>query len=435
MSDEKKSNIDDEEYINDGYKYVKEKDKLLASISIKRSKQNDSIKDAAKIEIMKKLMAVTRNEETDDIQKCIGQITISFDGSENTYRYGTGTIYKHLGGKYYLVITCAHNLVYFDDIKNGKEKAKKLFYLPNGVQDQNNRLVCIDWIAHKDYNARIDHCENDIGIILCYDAKKYYKKNNINVNESIRIDTCIKDKIKRCKIFGYPVKCEGQLLGKEGTATKDNNYNEWKYSNINTYPGHSGAALYKLQELDDVDVFIIYGIHIFGNMQQNINRGVYLNNNRLEWIENTENKMNEKMIQHKESRKKKKHKKTANEITAFLASIGLSQYCKNFDDRGLELMDDLNVVDNDFLVDTLLITDFRDMRKIVKAIKNYKKEPSKQDKPQQTISPKQPFNEPPPTQDKPVNPQSKQNKLQHPTQPVFDITHITTDSIKKKKKK
>eukprot|EP01084_Bolivina_argentea_P294021 505807_1 len=317
MSDEKeiKYNQDIEEKINDGYKYVEQTDNLLASgSSSKRSKQNDSNKDNAKIEILKKLITITRSEETDKIQKCIGQVTISYDGNNNAYRYGTGTIYKHLDGKYYLMITCAHNVVYFNDRNNKKQYAKKLFYLPNGIQDEDTRLICIEWIAHPNYNPNITHCPYDIGIVLCYDPRKYCKKNNLNVNEFIRINNWNKNQLKHCKIFGYPVKCEGQLMGREGIANKDNN--EWKYT-INTYPGQSGSSLYKVKELDDGDeIYTIYGIHTFGNIDQNINRGVYLDQNRIKWIKQTENVMNEKMNIHKQAKKKDK-KVNSNEITIF----------------------------------------------------------------------------------------------------------------------
>eukprot|EP01084_Bolivina_argentea_P254256 427411_1 len=212
--------------INDGYHYVERTDNLLASRS-KRTKQNDSNKNGAKMEIMKNLTAIKRYEETDQIQKCIGQVTISRDGG-STYRYGTGTVYKQLHGKYYLVITCAHNLVYFNDKANKKENAQKLFYLPNGVKDESVRLVCVEWIAHEKYDPNRSHCPYDIGLILCYDPTKYYKKQNINVNEFVSIDKYKKQTLKRCNIFGYPVKCEGQLMGKFGTANKDQEYDEWK---------------------------------------------------------------------------------------------------------------------------------------------------------------------------------------------------------------
>eukprot|EP01084_Bolivina_argentea_P287765 493788_1 len=314
-----KENKDIDEDINDGYKPIKQMDKLLSGGS-KRSKQNENIRiKSTKIEIMDKLSQVTRNEETDKIQKCIGQICISYDGDDNEYRYGTGTTYKHLNGKYYLVITCAHNLVHFDDIKNKKQTAKKLFYLPNGVQDQKNRLKCIDWMAHEQYNARMDHCPYDIGMILCHDPKKYYQKQKLNINEFIRIDKTNKNHLKRCYIYGYPVKCEGLLMGKRGMLNKEQD--EWKYR-INTYGGQSGSALYKVKELDDDnDMFTIYGIHTFGNIKQNINRGVYLDQTRIEWIKNIENVMLDKMYKHKETKNKNNKVIQDNEVMIFLKAI------------------------------------------------------------------------------------------------------------------
>eukprot|EP01084_Bolivina_argentea_P287767 493794_1 len=280
------SDIDYIDNINDGYKYVKRTDTLLASHS-KRVKQNDSNKSSAN-QIMNTLTQIARGKETDKMQKCIGQVAISYDGDDEYY-YGTGTVYKHLDSKYYLVITCAHNLIYSDDRNNKQEKAKKIFYLAKGIKCEKIRLTCIEWIVHEQYNADLKHCPNDIGIILCKDSKKYYKKQKINVNELIRIDSSKKNELENCNVFGYPVKCEGQLMGKMGTVNKDHKYKEWKYSNIETYPGQSGSPLYKVEKPDDnTEIITIYGIHTFGNIQQNVNRGVYLDKSRIKWIKNKE---------------------------------------------------------------------------------------------------------------------------------------------------
>eukprot|EP01084_Bolivina_argentea_P170754 295884_1 len=98
MVDEK-GDTDNE--IDDGYENVR-KHALLAS-SEKRSQQSGS---DYKVENLK---TVKRNANIDTIKKCIGQIMISYDGS-NDYFYGTGTVYKVLNAKYCLIITCAHNL-------------------------------------------------------------------------------------------------------------------------------------------------------------------------------------------------------------------------------------------------------------------------------------------------------------------------------------
>eukprot|EP01084_Bolivina_argentea_P091074 163999_1 len=126
MSDEKKnaytddSDEDSDEEIDDGYKPVQQTDNLLASGIKKRAKQNEkettfitylkkktknektknekTKNERTKIEIEKNLMPIKRNEEPDDIQKCIGQVQISWDGSDDDYYYGTGTVYKKLKG-------------------------------------------------------------------------------------------------------------------------------------------------------------------------------------------------------------------------------------------------------------------------------------------------------------------------------------------------
>eukprot|EP01084_Bolivina_argentea_P227353 383972_1 len=172
---------------------------------------------------------------------------ISFDGSTD-YFYGTGTVYKLLNSKYCLIITCAHNLIQYNEAAQSKQRAKQLYYLPNGKQDESKRLICVDWIAHEKYNPNIPHCQYDLGIVLCYDGIKYYKKEDININ-AIRINEYKKNMLKNCHIFGYPVKAEGILMGNGGRARKVNN--EWVYENMYTYPGESGSVIYKESEDED----------------------------------------------------------------------------------------------------------------------------------------------------------------------------------------
>eukprot|EP01084_Bolivina_argentea_P170755 295886_1 len=149
--------------IDDGYKNVT-KHALLAS-SEKRGQQNGTNYEV-------KLKTV-KTDNIDFIQKCIGQIMISYDGSDN-YFYGTGTMYKQFNSKYCLILTCAHNLVEYNDIKKSKQKATKIFYLPKGINHNKIRLECIDWVAHEKYDPNIKHCPYDIGVILCCDGFKYY---------------------------------------------------------------------------------------------------------------------------------------------------------------------------------------------------------------------------------------------------------------------
>eukprot|EP01084_Bolivina_argentea_P223939 378785_1 len=81
---------DSDEEIDDGYKIVQKTDNLLASAVKKRDKQSESNKENTKNEIKENLISIKRNEESDDIQKCIGQVVISYDGSDDNYYYGTG---------------------------------------------------------------------------------------------------------------------------------------------------------------------------------------------------------------------------------------------------------------------------------------------------------------------------------------------------------
>eukprot|EP01084_Bolivina_argentea_P052443 96333_1 len=178
----------------------------------------------AKNKIWVKLNTIRKGEEKHQIQKCIGQVAIDFYGN-GKMRYGTGTIYKHLGGKYYLAITAASNLVFVNDKICEQERTNKVFYLPYGLKDQSVRLLCVDWITHESFNARVDHDENDIGIVLCWDGLKHYRKQKVKVNDCVRIEASCQDQLTDCNIYGYPVQFGGQLMGSVGTAKKYKN--EW----------------------------------------------------------------------------------------------------------------------------------------------------------------------------------------------------------------
>eukprot|EP01084_Bolivina_argentea_P020045 37315_1 len=105
-------------------------------------------------------------------------------------------------------------------------------------------------------------------------------------SEQTNEDICI----KLCSIFGYPVKMKGQLMGQIGKAKQDaHNTGYWKYSDIHTYPGQSGSALYK--ETDNGEAYNVYGIHIFGGTDKQSNRGVKINDDKIEWIQKTEKEM------------------------------------------------------------------------------------------------------------------------------------------------
>eukprot|EP01084_Bolivina_argentea_P083235 150718_1 len=274
--------------------------------------------------------------------------------------------------------------------QNQKKEHNNYFFLPNGKQDESKRLVCVDWVAHEHYNPNIKHCPYDIGIILCYDGIKYYKKQNINI-DAIRINEYKKDFLKNCHIFGYPVKAEGILMGNSGRARKVNN--EWVYKDINTYPGESGSVIYK--ESDDEDTYTIYGIHTFGDIKKQFNIGVQLDNNKINWIKNTENKMLIKMKEDQILRKNKKQSKVI-QVKRFLESIGLGNRYKNFEDRGCTRMNDLKDADSNELRSEFLITDYGERKIILNGIKKYFAK-DKSDEKQPQILQKQPpqYGQPP----------------------------------------
>eukprot|EP01084_Bolivina_argentea_P058624 107044_1 len=186
---------DDE--INDGYKPDNMKKNLLATSNRGfQQNHNDPLSQSSPNTLEK----VNRSNDIDEIQNFIGQIAIIYkDLPAKTYYYGTGTNYKHvLSNKYYIILTCAHNL-----LRRKNQPAVKIFYLPQGMkqiesndekkesnkQTEEPRLECISWRYYPKYNPELMHCANDIGLILCYDGCKYYKKLKLqeNVNELIDI--------------------------------------------------------------------------------------------------------------------------------------------------------------------------------------------------------------------------------------------------------
>eukprot|EP01084_Bolivina_argentea_P083236 150720_1 len=293
--------------------------------------------------------------------------------------------------------------------QNQKKEHNNYFFLPNGKQDESKRLVCVDWVAHEHYNPNIKHCPYDIGIILCYDGIKYYKKQNINI-DAIRINEYKKDFLKNCHIFGYPVKAEGILMGNSGRARKVNN--EWVYKDINTYPGESGSVIYK--ESDDEDTYTIYGIHTFGDIKKQFNIGVQLDNNKINWIKNTENKMLIKMKEDQILRKNKKQSKVI-QVKRFLESIGLGNRYKNFEDRGCTRMNDLKDADSNELRSEFLITDYGERKIILNGIKKYfakDKSDEKHDKEPQILQVKSKSKQQPPHVPINVNNNNKPQILQ-----------------------
>eukprot|EP01084_Bolivina_argentea_P077633 140858_1 len=365
---------DDEIY--DDYKPDKHK-QLLAS-SNRGLQQNDTPAQSS----ARTLEKVNREPDIDEIQWFIGQICITYkDLSADSYYYGTGTTCKHLGGKYYVVLTCAHNL-----LRKKDQPATQLFYLPKGknISEEDERkeknmqkemrLQCIKWQYYDKYNPDMMHCQNDIGIILCYDARKYYKKLKLDEDINDIIDIAFsknKKKLKYCNIYGYPVDCPGILMGSKGSAKRSkDNVGEWEYK-IHTFPGESGSALYVWN--DDEEKFRIYGVHTFGDVVQQINIGVKLTEEHYNWINNTiEQVMIPAMNDHKTMRAEKKKQKSS-DLQLFLETIGLGQYYKNFTDRGCDKMNDLieAELDSNDLKDEFLITEWKHRKQILKGVKAY----------------------------------------------------------------
>eukprot|EP01084_Bolivina_argentea_P180595 312022_1 len=179
--------------------------------------------------------------------------------------------------------------------------------------------------------------------------------------------------MKHCNIYGYPVDSKGMLMGSKGAAkiSKDN-IGEWEYK-IHTFPGESGSALYVWN--GDEDKFRIYGIHTFGDVVQQVNIGVKLNEEHYNWISDTiEKVMIPAMNEHKTKRGGGKKKKSeSSDLQVFLETIGLGHYYKNFKDRGCDKMNDLKEakVNSNDLKDEFLITEWKHRKQILEGVKGY----------------------------------------------------------------
>ena len=89
-------------------------------------------------------------------------------------------------------------------------------------------------------------------------------------------------------VFGYPAASKGALQGTTGdTEKKDGGDEYWTYEDINTYPGMAGCAIFK--KVNKVKMGI-YGIHIYCDIAKQINMGIFLNDDKVKWIEMVSNK-------------------------------------------------------------------------------------------------------------------------------------------------
>ena len=85
-----------------------------------------------------------------------------------------------------------------------------------------------------------------------------------------------------------------------------------------TYPGQSGSAVYRvIEDSDGNERYSIHGIHTFGDVSTQINRGVMINNEKIEWILKKEKEMIQRMNVHKQM--KKAQKKEPKQTVSFLS--------------------------------------------------------------------------------------------------------------------
>eukprot|EP01083_Nonionella_stella_P158867 517557_1 len=275
---------------------------------------HDMSNDEEKTKYESQLSAISKKADDRSIVKCIGRVFIQRKATTSQLHSGTGTVFKKWENGYIAVLTCAHNILDDDNTE-----AHKIWFAPDPQnKDPKTKLKCIAWYYPRDrYECKYDttqkHDPYDLGILICKDKHNYY--DAVNVNDDIRIIDSNQKQLK-CNIFGYPKKWNDNVLyGMSGGVELNNKHDEYHYK-IETYPGHSGSPIFQSSE-DDNQRFMIYGIHIYGDEDNQDNIGIKLDENKLKWIENHVDGIDKIMTKYANSHKEMKSQLKSWEYKSF----------------------------------------------------------------------------------------------------------------------
>eukprot|EP01084_Bolivina_argentea_P035108 65123_1 len=332
------------------------------------------------VEVEKKILDHNhRLKDNRSIIQCIGQVLSCFEQDDKDditkFTGGTGTIIKRLDQNYVAILTCAHNVAKAvlkvddnndndddsddnDDDSNDNDadsdededeplqEPTKMYFLPDSYDKDksisNKKLKCVKWRYHKDFDPLANSDPYDLAVVICKDKQKYYA--NIDFASFI-IEKYDKKKIPNSEIYGFPIQHvdpTNYLHGGSGavkmmkTGKKGAKVKKYMYK-INTYPGHSGAAIFTpivdksnelvirkymrdAQLLDnfnssayDKDTiltinlyycarFCIYGVHVYGDVNAQVNWGVKFDQDKIKWIKTSIEEMEAEISEMKEQK-------------------------------------------------------------------------------------------------------------------------------------
>eukprot|EP01084_Bolivina_argentea_P275671 470186_1 len=265
------------------------------------------------------------------ITKCTGQILSKFNDGTESWQGGTGTVFKKLNNKYYILVTCAHNIVKYEAAGDTGLEADDIIFFP----DPTNRKIQmkgIMWYYPKgQHKLDAKHCAYDIALIVVYDEKNnYFSKSKINDKIKLKDSISMNDeRLIKCNINGYPVDLNDKLCGMSGDAVLFDDKTEFNYSNITTYPGQSGSAIF-IKDDKNKNSFNIFGIHTYGDKNTQSNWGVQLNDDKLRWINrhiDEIQKIFKKIVVEEEKEDLEKSRQFADEL--FKLNIGFESVKEN----------------------------------------------------------------------------------------------------------
>ena len=239
-----------------------------------------------------------------EIIKCIGRLSVGFDGDRDDRRYsGTGTVYEVKDGDAF-VITCAHNVKHGDDDNNIIKTATSIEFIrekgENNTEIYNAEIVKVHNYLVLD-DEIIPYKTKDLALLKFKDHDGFFEelfKRNENVVDLGCCDDINPKDITEYSIYGYPKRKDQTKYELWGMTAKSSELVEdksgiehkvyvqlnkkntlFEYDAIDTEGGQSGSAIW----IQKGNTYQIVGIHIqLGNSGNNL--GVALNKKKIKWI-------------------------------------------------------------------------------------------------------------------------------------------------------
>eukprot|EP01084_Bolivina_argentea_P081848 148205_1 len=229
-----------------------------------------------------------------DIIKATGQLFTSYgekmwdDGETPVLYCATGTVIDVIQIKskqYIFVLTAAHNVIRF--IIDETVKAKGIWFYPTGHDPHQKAeavLSAFHWEIFDLYDEEKRASDHDMAILVFKDKNKYFSLNGPLRFDKSKIE--LKDKKKDLHsgyIYGYPDESVNKLKGTNGKIQykKDKRGERWIYDEVYTLSGQEGAAIF---EQSSDGKYKIVGIHTFCNLVNQRNRGVKLDQTKIDFI-------------------------------------------------------------------------------------------------------------------------------------------------------